>query len=75
MVVLSSIGFLLYDVGHLGKVEMTYGMSEVRYPNICREIQFKVINIFLNDIYTTRGYYIQRSMILVRKKKLLEVLE
>ena len=54
---------------------MTYGMLEARYPNICHEMQFNDINILLNDVYAARGYYMQKSRILVRKKKLFEVLE
>lgn len=50
---------------------IAYGVMEARYPNICQKMQLKVIDILLNEVYTTKDYYMQRSRIFVRKGKVI----
>ncbi|XP_010908769.2 separase isoform X2 [Elaeis guineensis] len=59
-------------VGKILEQELiAYGMMEARYPDICQKMQLKVVDILLNEVYTTKDYYMQRSRIFVRKGKVI----
>ncbi|WOL20055.1 hypothetical protein Cni_G28857 [Canna indica] len=44
-----------------------YELMESRNPNFCQEMELKVMNILLDDVYTSKDYNLQRSRILIRK--------
>lgn len=44
---------------------------EARSPDLCIKMQLKITSILLQDVYTTRNYYLQKSILLINQGRLL----
>uniref|UniRef100_A0A7N0RG04 separase n=1 Tax=Kalanchoe fedtschenkoi TaxID=63787 RepID=A0A7N0RG04_KALFE len=52
---------------------LEYEEISARFPSFCQEMQMKIIDILLNDIYASKATSHQRSKILMKKGKLLRM--
>ncbi|KAL6633464.1 hypothetical protein ACP70R_026135 [Stipagrostis hirtigluma subsp. patula] len=46
---------------------LVYGLMNSRGTVFCAEMQMRIIDILLNEIYCSKEYYLERSRVLVRK--------
>ena len=50
---------------------LAYGAMESRATMLCANMQNRIIDILLNEIYCSKEYYLDRSKVLVRKARIL----
>jgi separase len=49
---------------------LAYGAMESRATMLCENMQNRIIDILLNEIYCSKEYYLDRSKVLVRKARI-----
>ncbi|KAJ4768331.1 hypothetical protein LUZ62_078706 [Rhynchospora pubera] len=60
------------SLGRIIELElMAYQQLESRYANLCKIMQEKVIKVLLEDLYSGKGFFLERSRILIRKARAL----
>ncbi|XP_014756517.1 separase isoform X2 [Brachypodium distachyon] len=50
---------------------LAYGVMESHATVLCAQMQNMIIDILLNELYCSKGYYLERSRVLVRKARVL----
>jgi hypothetical protein len=50
---------------------LAYGETKSRVTMLCANMQNRIIDILLNEIYCSEEYYVDRSKVLVRKARIL----
>ncbi|CAL4967209.1 unnamed protein product [Urochloa decumbens] len=64
---LGNIGVALYNTGHVKEELLAYGLMETRGSTFCAEMQIRVIDVLLDEIYYSEEHCLERSRFLVRK--------